>query len=559
MKSDLNLTFDVVVVGAGATGLAAAISSIERGASVVVIEANYDVGGHAIQSGGSIPIGGGTSIQKKYGVNDSADLVFSDLVSDHVVNYRFNDRRIVRTFAENCAQTFEWLIANGVIFLDREPEPQETNGRAAGTSAKRTVHVRSEQIVNSENPTGAVGAGLVRPLETSARKLGARFLLNYSMTEILRQDGYPWRVVGVVVQYTPRTLPDSGKSLSSYMQEGNLHIHEPQVVINANKAVVIATGGHSSNVNFRRIFDPRLGAEYQVVGEPYSFQDASGELAAMAIGASLWGGANQSLEFGSNIVKPSAIGCQYGYMTNTRFRKILDLLPNSPIFPLIRATGLPVSDYQDLILVNQAGLRFWDETKGNYPESASWESFISAALSINPASVGPDYSAGPIWAIFDSNAVLRENWNVKPPNVDPNGYFFSADTIKELAGRIFNQYQKNPIDPITLQQAVDQYNSFVDGGKDLDFNKPKPKWKIDTPPFYAAFATPLVHDTRAGLRIDGNCQVLDTHGGVISGLYCGGESAGGFSQHGLARCLVQGRIAGINAAASENVTDAISN
>ena len=60
-----------------------------------------------------------------------------------------------------------------------------------------------------------------------------------------------------------------------------------------------------------------------------------------------------------------------------------------------------------------------------------------------------------------------------------------------------------------------------------------------------------MHDTRVGLRINGNSQVVDMQGEVIAGLYCGGESAGGFSQHGLARCIVQGRIAGISAAAEK--------
>ena len=40
------------------------------------------------------------------------------------------------------------------------------------------------------------------------------------------------------------------------------------------------------------------------------------------------------------------------------------------------------------------------------------------------------------------------------------------------------------------------------------------------------------------------CQVIDLNGEVIPGLYCGGESAGGFSQHGLARAVCQGYIAG---------------
>jgi tRNA U34 5-carboxymethylaminomethyl modifying enzyme MnmG/GidA len=51
------------------------------------------------------------------------------------------------------------------------------------------------------------------------------------------------------------------------------------------------------------------------------------------------------------------------------------------------------------------------------------------------------------------------------------------------------------------------------------------------------------------LRINARCQVMDLNGEVIPGLYCGGESAGGFSQHGLARAACQGFIAGRNAAA----------
>jgi succinate dehydrogenase/fumarate reductase flavoprotein subunit len=64
----------------------------------------------------------------------------------------------------------------------------------------------------------------------------------------------------------------------------------------------------------------------------------------------------------------------------------------------------------------------------------------------------------------------------------------------------------------------------------------------------------VLHDTRAGLRINAKCQVVDFYGSVIPGLYCGGESAGGFSLHGLARCAVQGRIIGRNAASEAVVS-----
>jgi succinate dehydrogenase/fumarate reductase flavoprotein subunit len=99
-----------------------------------------------------------------------------------------------------------------------------------------------------------------------------------------------------------------------------------------------------------------------------------------------------------------------------------------------------------------------------------------------------------------------------------------------------------------LRHTVERYNSFVESGKDEDFDKPKPQYKIQTPPFYAAWATPVIHDTRVGLRINAKCQVLDLQGQIIPGLYCGGESAGGLSLHGLARCVVQGRLAGMNVA-----------
>ena len=46
--------------------------------------------------------------------------------------------------------------------------------------------------------------------------------------------------------------------------------------------------------------------------------------------------------------------------------------------------------------------------------------------------------------------------------------------------------------------------------------------------------------------------MIDMNGAVIRGLYCGGESAGGFSMHGLPRAICQGFIAGKHAAAENS-------
>jgi len=144
--------------------------------------------------------------------------------------------------------------------------------------------------------------------------------------------------------------------------------------------------------------------------------------------------------------------------------------------------------------------------------------------------------------------VTREEWDPQPPNIDPDGYFFTADTVAELAGRITNPYQAEPMSGALLQETVSRYNSFVDQGEDPDFQRPNPRYKIQTPPFYAAWSTPILHDSLTGLRTNTRAQVIDTRGQVIPALYCAGESQGGFAQHGLGRCLVFGRIAGRDAA-----------
>ena len=543
-------TADVVVIGSGATGLPAAIVARETGTSVILVEAEKDIGGHAITSGGNVPLGGGTSAQKKYGIEDSPDLLFRDLTDWSVVepsgfpDYRYNDREIVRAFADNSAQTFEWLVAHGVVFVDKEPD--EFGGRSVGNSMPREVHaaVMNWPMVQTGKPADpsvqavmSSGNGLMRPLEAAAKKASVQIMLEHKMTSIYRQNPTSGRVLGISVD-------NKGNKLN----------------IRARKAVIIATGGSTGNVNFRRMFDPRLTEEYcGLSGMPWSDQDASGELSAIGIGASLWGLYNQTGEFGASLTKPGTVGCQYNYVN-------LQWMPGSPVFDRARASGLRVGNWQDLILVNMLGKRFYDETgpefsSNNYNSIKPYkqDSYLNAKnMKYNPinfinsalAGIGDGHNGGgPIWAIFDADAVAREKWNTKPPNVDIDaGFFFSADNIVDLAKKIVMKYQRIPMPPHNLEQTVARYNSFVDSGVDEDFGKPKPLYKITKPPFYAAWATPVIHDTRAGLRINAKCQVMDMNGRVIAGLYCGGESAGGFSQHGLARATCQGYIAGKNAA-----------
>ncbi len=447
---DWDLEADVIVIGSGAAGLPAAIKAADGRASVLVVEANYDVGGHAIISGGHMALGGGTSAQKKYNISDSPDTVFSDLTDWSIVqpngwpDHRYNDRAVIRAFADHCALTFEFLLANGVVFTDKAPDNHGAS--TTGNSAPRENHAVWTKGAGLESPNAANGTSVIRPLEASARAKGVRFLMSYKMTSLVRDAG---RVIGISAQHTPRIMPGATAPLKSFRSDGNIESNKPAMTLRASKAVIIATGGSTSNLDFRRMFDPRLTAVIQCAGEPYSYQDASGELAAMAIGASLWGLVNQTLENGATMRAQRTIGQRHNY---------IEWKIENPIFPLARATGLSVKDWQDVILVNQVGKRFYDETKGDPPHgnmghqiepctpndyrnnenikfNPTKYNFTNAALAMNEYSEPPDYCPGPVWAIFDADAVRREGWQVAPPHVDPQGFFLARTCSRSLRPR----------------------------------------------------------------------------------------------------------------------------
>ncbi len=191
-------------------------------------------------------------------------------------------------------------------------------------------------------------------------------------------------------------------------------------------------------------------------------------------------------EFGWPITKPGLIGCQYNYVN-------LQWMPGSPVFHKARASGLRVKDWQNVILVNMLGRRFYDETgphfsANNYGSVDPYEplsyrnaqnvryapnNWLNAAL----AGIGETRNGGgPIWAIFDAAAVEREAWDPQPPNVDTAaGFFFSANTVAELAGSIVMPYQRVAMPRHELEATVARYNSFVDSGVDDDFGKPAPQ------------------------------------------------------------------------------------
>ena len=480
-----NRTADIVIVGAGVAGLSAACEAAEQGASVIAIDMNYDIGGHGIMSGGQLHLGGGNEHQKIGNVKDSPDSVFADWTRHDHHAARYSDRDLVRVFADWNVDTYNWLLKQGVKY---ETGMQRS---AASTVPRqfRTVewHIPAEVVSPHRNRNGS---GLVRPLAASARAKGVDIVLNTKMTRIVREQPLSGRVLGV-------------------MAEGP----NGPINIQARKGVLICTGGHSSNVTLRRTFDPRLTEEYQVACSTYSLQSGDGEIAAMDIGASLWATANQTAEAGTAITKTRHIGCQWGYAS-----LVYEL--DSPLFPKARAMGLTVEDFQNVIMVKENGLRFVDETKGNYDFFAACMSWSGDPNKLN--------GGGPIWAIFDQAAVEREQWTTKPPYVDLTGWFFQGDTLKELANNIGGPYQQRKMNPAVLEDTVAKFNAAVDAGEDKEFGRKALNFKFSKPPFFAAWTTPILHDTLSGLHTNTNAQVVDRGGQTIAGPLLRGRVDGRF-------------------------------
>lgn len=634
---------DVVVIGAGCTGLPAAIRARDLGASVIVIDQNFDIGGKMLHSGGQVSFGGGDPLQLRdirgerdaegfvtaprlhpvEELTEDTDFLFRDHTDWSVMDaaaqapYRYNERDLHRAYADHCGATREFLMQNYVRF----GRISGTHGNGGMSRARRavtflmegpTTDIKRGTIARRDAGIGGVssshfaprvmgdgakvaspgartnGAALSRCLEFAAREKGVRFILNRHMDEIIREQPFSGRVVGIKATYSPRFDPQTGARLESLWQNGNLDDRTETIYIRARKGVIIGSGGHGANPQFRSMFYPAW-REPAFVSSGWALlgprgQDASGIIAGMRVGANL-AGMQQNLSYGSTFHFPGTLATRDPYT---------DMLPGHPTFAFRGSTGIPLgpASFQHLVVVNQVGKRFFNEMQITIREggaafpagpakgqpnagmehvpcdwrNASIENIrktyaepnsVHAALAINEGSQPPDYLPGPIWAIFDRAAVERDKWNINPPYTSPtNGFFFSADTIEELAAKIQKGHEFQRVPLRYLADTIAKWNSYVDRGSDPEFARGSdaPMYRIEKPPFYAATVFPVWHDSYGGLRINGRAQVVDMEGKPIPGLFAGGEASGGGNQHGLGRALVHGYIAGTQAASEPSGT-----
>ena len=122
-------TFDVIVVGGGGAGLAAAIEAAEAGARVLLLEKNERLGGSTAWSIGSVTATQ-TAHQRRRGIVDIAAGPLGRHAGLRRRPAAARQRRVcAASCATRCQQTFQWLLDSGVCFYGPMPEPPHSQPR----------------------------------------------------------------------------------------------------------------------------------------------------------------------------------------------------------------------------------------------------------------------------------------------------------------------------------------------------------------------------------------------------------------------------------------------
>ena len=201
---------NVVIIGGGGAGLAAAVSALENGATVTIVEKLGYLGGSTNVCGGAFNASG-TKYQKALGIEDNPQKHFEQTMKG---GHDTNNPELVHYLADHATETLGWLEGMGLVVNPKV-------GAATGALYQR-----------SHYPDPAGGHTYVATLEYGDR---VHVLLETKALNLIEENG---RVVGVEAQ-------NHGKTVKVY----------------GDKGVIVATGGFGANIEFRQKFNTGIWKE----------------------------------------------------------------------------------------------------------------------------------------------------------------------------------------------------------------------------------------------------------------------------------------------------------
>lgn len=242
---------EVLIVGSGYTGLAAALEAKSAGADVKVIEKMPLVGGNSALAAGDMAVYG-SSVQKREGIEDSVDAYVHDMM---VAGLFLNDEAKCRVIAEKSNETWEWTKEMGATW-DKDENGEPYLYPYGGHSIMRTI---------CQSMDGG-GSNVTKPFAAKLEEMGVEVETGRMLVALVTDES--GRVIGATVHDGAKdNNPESGKPVN----------------IKASKAVVLASGGYGRDVEFRSAQDPRLGEDVDCTNQ----EGATAEVlrAAVAAGA----------------------------------------------------------------------------------------------------------------------------------------------------------------------------------------------------------------------------------------------------------------------------------
>jgi len=321
---------DLLIVGSGFAGLAAAIEARGQGTNVLVVEKMKTSGGNSVISDGGIAAPG-TELQQRQGVQDSPQQMYQDMIT---AGLGLNHPDLVRTVVENAKEVFEWSRKElGVPYMDRVDI-------FGGHSVPRCY-----------TPEGVTGLTMIKKMRDKLTALDIPVWYSSALNRLLTDQDNSVRGAEVLLDYDYKT--------------GQGRIHR----IRTRQGVILATGGYGADVPFRSIQDPRLDDSIQTTNKPFATAEAL--KSALAIGAAsvqlsqiqLGGWASPDEKgFGHGPLFADYILFQYGIILDpaTGNRFVNELGDRKVSADAILAKGHPCVGIADAEAVKKSG---WDISK----------------------------------------------------------------------------------------------------------------------------------------------------------------------------------------------------
>ena len=244
---------DVLVVGSGYAGLAAAYEAAKAGAAVRVIDKRSFFGGNSYVADGQIAVVG-SAAQRAAGVEDSVDALVSDMLAAGL-NLNYVDK--CRLIGEKSNETFEWTVNEIGVEWAQDP----------ATGAAQLIAQGGHSIMRCIPPLVNKGSGIIDPLGQKLSEMGVEVETDTMLVNLVKDaEG---RVVGAQVALD--------------VVEDDVDTASATKTIKVDRGVVMATGGYGADVAWRSAHDPRLD---ETVGNTNrEGATAAGLAVAMAAGA----------------------------------------------------------------------------------------------------------------------------------------------------------------------------------------------------------------------------------------------------------------------------------